>query len=487
MMKRRIIPIFAFVLYAALSVFWLRPFRPETVPGRFSSSELKKTTVSSGYEERTDYTDDSGKITTASDLGYSTVIVTYARDSVTEAYFDPEGKPVSRYPGYYAWRKEYDGDGRTKRTVFLDDQGNPAVLALGYTSEEHSYDPGSRIDSVRFYDAGGCPVYSASEGYEKRNEYDPDGYLIRTEHLDENGRAMMIRKGYAAVTYTYYKTDGPENGKKEYEFYFDDRGRPVSLSYGQYGTHLGYDEAGTNTIQTYLDADGNPTVTVKGFTTVVRKYKGAGYTERYFDREGNPCALQEGQYGIRTENGLTTYLDKDGKEQINLKRLLYNHPAWIVAAALAAVLAATAINRKMNMAFLVLYCVIILYFTLMYRGSDVPKLNLVPFSEYRWFFHDSRTRSDIIMNIWLFIPLGAILYRLSPNRKNLLAAAAFSAAVEMTQYLLKIGWCGLDDIISNSLGSLIGFAAEKQIRETVCKLAEKRENKARPGPQGDYP
>lgn len=63
---------------------------------------------------------------------------------------------------------------------------------------------------------------------------------------------------------------------------------------------------------------------------------------------------------------------------------------------------------------------------------------------------------EILNNIWLFIPLGAIMYRLYPKWSVTLVPFGISAAVEAMQYLLSVGLCELDDVISNGMGGIIG-------------------------------
>ena len=76
-------------------------------------------------------------------------------------------------------------------------------------------------------------------------------------------------------------------------------------------------------------------------------------------------------------------------------------------------------------------------------------------------FVEKDARDNIIKNIWLFIPLGAISYRVYSNSKILLILILFSIAIEGAQYVTGTGFCELDDIISNSLGGAIGFYVGK--------------------------
>ena len=66
-------------------------------------------------------------------------------------------------------------------------------------------------------------------------------------------------------------------------------------------------------------------------------------------------------------------------------------------------------------------------------------------------------RMGILNNIWLFVPLGTILYRLFPRIYIVFVPILISIAVEVSQYLLGVGLCEVDDVVSNGLGGLIGI------------------------------
>ena len=72
-------------------------------------------------------------------------------------------------------------------------------------------------------------------------------------------------------------------------------------------------------------------------------------------------------------------------------------------------------SRKLNKVLLPIYIVFIMYMTLMYREIGIGKLKLALFWSYRRFLSSTAYRMEILNNIWLFVPLGAIVYRLYPK------------------------------------------------------------------------
>ncbi len=129
-----------------------------------------------------------------------------------------------------------------------------------------------------------------------------------------------------------------------------------------------------------------------------------------------------------------------------------------------------------------------LYFTLLSRtpGTET-KLTLLPFQSYArmggavpaeaeeaagfaaMFLKGTTPLDGIILNILLYVPLGYLLPRLFPKLKAwqvILIGLLCSAATEATQYLFKMDWCEMDDVIHNTLGAVIGvWMWRKQLKK----------------------
>ena len=408
--------------------------------------------------ERTDYVDENGNITVAADVGYATMIAIKNENSRLEHFYDEKGEPIRRYSGYYGILREYDEEGRNYHIRYLNTDDLPVITGYGYSDKYLEFYDTGKIKKEKYYDPYGNPVCTTLYGYGLLNEYDENGKLTRITYLNEQDEPMLVGLGYATVSRKYYKTEGQNSGKIESEFYFDEEGNPIALSLGQFGVHKEYDEDGKEAVLTYLDKDGNPIVTNKGYTTVKKTYHADNHTasERYYDLYDKPFALSEGQYGIKKDNDRIVYLDKEGKEKINIKRLLYNQPLYIILIALLAVFIISITDKKRTYAFLIVYICSILYMTLMFRENDGGKTPELLW-HYKKIFIEKEARDDILKNIWLFIPFGAILWKINHSSVILLVSLLFSILIEVTQYFTGMGFCELDDIISNSIGGWIGF------------------------------
>ena len=448
-------------LFVLVSLIFIGQPRTES-RSQYHSSQLKKSTFQDENTEKTDYVDNNGRITIAADLGYATIIVQKKDRYRTEYYYDDQGKPISRYSGYFALLREYNEKGENTTVIYLDLDGNPVIIANGYAMEKREYNSNGQITRVNYYDTAGLPILTTSYGNGKINEYDSTGKVARIIYIDTAGNPTMTDQGYAMVGRNYYLSDGLENGKVESEFYYDEKGKPVALSLGQYGVHKEYNSIGQETVLTYLNENGDPTVTNKGYTTVVRTYHANNTlkTERYYDLSGNPFALSEGQFGISRTNGQVVYLNKEGNESFNLKNLLYNQSWLVIILSLIALFLSNLTSKRWNVLLLILAISSIVYLTLLFRDNEKRK-SFELFASYKYFFVDGEKRADVLKNIWLFIPFGAILYRLSPQKTVLLIPLALSALIEGIQYYTGTGFCELDDVISNCFGGWVGFESAK--------------------------
>ena len=73
--------------------------------------------------------------------------------------------------------------------------------------------------------------------------------------------------------------------------------------------------------------------------------------------------------------------------------------------------------------------------------------------------------SDIILNILLFVPLGLII----GGWKGLFIGLVLSGSLEAIQFYFRIGYCELDDILNNTIGTAIGVCIKALTEYLVLK------------------
>ena len=111
---------------------------------------------------------------------------------------------------------------------------------------------------------------------------------------------------------------------------------------------------------------------------------------------------------------------------------------------------------------LVCYILLLLFLAVLgQRSMDYDRYNFEVFYSYR----DVLTTGDpgvalqIAANIAVFIPVGALGSLIAKRRnflKGLLLGVGLSVCIELLQLIMRNGTCETDDLISNTLGTLMG-------------------------------
>ena len=120
--------------------------------------------------------------------------------------------------------------------------------------------------------------------------------------------------------------------------------------------------------------------------------------------------------------------------------------------------------KTASRAVLVLYVAVLIWLVLFKFSYDIVSvilhyqtrsLNLIPFSGSS---HGSL--SEMLSNFIVFIPFGLLLginFKQASIWRNLAIIFTFSLTVEFLQYVLAIGATDINDLISNTLGGLVGL------------------------------
>lgn len=123
----------------------------------------------------------------------------------------------------------------------------------------------------------------------------------------------------------------------------------------------------------------------------------------------------------------------------------------------------------------------VLWITLLNRTLTERKYQFELFwSIKHWIANEPGGKEELIQyinNILLFIPFGFLLTYFYEKRwlTIIVIALCFSAFIEVAQYCFALGFAELDDVISNTVGAIIGsmlFCLAKKIIES----REDREN-----------
>lgn len=121
--------------------------------------------------------------------------------------------------------------------------------------------------------------------------------------------------------------------------------------------------------------------------------------------------------------------------------------------------------KWINRGGFIIEIILILYATILTRQNTSREVVLIPFYSFYEAIEQQEYYRSMLMNVFLFFPLGLAMPFALPNawkRKAFVSfgfAAGFSAMIECIQYFFCLGRCEVDDILTNSLGAAIGTVA----------------------------
>lgn len=123
---------------------------------------------------------------------------------------------------------------------------------------------------------------------------------------------------------------------------------------------------------------------------------------------------------------------------------------------------------------------IILYATILTRTPGSYELILTPFATFTAALQQPELYREMLMNIFLFFPLGLTLSNALPRKWHrwgkialtTLVGCALSAGIEYAQYRCALGLAETDDVICNTLGAFLG-AVSLLVAHAIEKYRER--------------
>ena len=118
-------------------------------------------------------------------------------------------------------------------------------------------------------------------------------------------------------------------------------------------------------------------------------------------------------------------------------------------------------GRKSRKILVALYVLIILWVTLFFREPMKVRIFRGLFWEIEMGYWNNN-----IQNILLFIPLGFLI----GGKRGIIAGVLLSIGIELTQYIFRLGYCELDDVLNNTIGAAIGSLLFKKFGKRIEQL-----------------
>ena len=127
-------------------------------------------------------------------------------------------------------------------------------------------------------------------------------------------------------------------------------------------------------------------------------------------------------------------------------------PLWFFSFAALLAIAAGLETKKWITSLLIGYILIILGETLLFRAPNSTGYDLTPF----WSYNHPELKWEVIANVLLFIPFGALAGK-RWGWKAIPLATFLSLCIEAVQLTFHLGFFEIDDVIHNTAGATIGY------------------------------
>ena len=158
---------------------------------------------------------------------------------------------------------------------------------------------------------------------------------------------------------------------------------------------------------------------------------------------------------------------------------------YLIAAAVLIFLIKTI--KRVSVSLLITYCFLVIATTVLSRSSqNTATINLTPFRLFQvgewWMKQDLMLQ--IKANILMFVPIGFLIMQAGYEIKRkwirilyvlltILTGFLFSILIEYMQYRLHRGYCEADDVIHNTIGTVLGIAFYR-IKSLIVDELKKR-------------
>lgn len=131
--------------------------------------------------------------------------------------------------------------------------------------------------------------------------------------------------------------------------------------------------------------------------------------------------------------------------------------------------------RAASTVLLVSFMYVVLASTLLTRNTGEQIVKYIPF----WSWYEVITKGNvrlfkqIVLNCILLFPMGLLLPLAAGKRisawRGFMLGFAFSALIETSQLVFRLGWFEWDDMLHNGLGCMLGCIAMNKFLELIGK------------------
>lgn len=127
----------------------------------------------------------------------------------------------------------------------------------------------------------------------------------------------------------------------------------------------------------------------------------------------------------------------------------------------------------------IIYMFSVFYITVLSRVPEERRVDMSPFRSYIFLIRDKNYfyLKQIALNILMTIPFGIIVPALWKNLRSfykiIIRGFIFSFIIEITQFITARGLFEFDDLINNTIGSILGYIIYILVHNKIINLIDK--------------
>lgn len=142
--------------------------------------------------------------------------------------------------------------------------------------------------------------------------------------------------------------------------------------------------------------------------------------------------------------------------------------------------------RIINSVLSVIFVLAIIFITVIRKTTDKSEIILMPFNSFTEAKEQVEMYREMLMNVFLFVPLGLSLpfalkkRKINSALKTVIFACLMSVVIEIIQAIFSLGRCETDDVICNTFGAAIGslsFVLFNLMKNKVKKMRKQTSEK----------
>ena len=152
----------------------------------------------------------------------------------------------------------------------------------------------------------------------------------------------------------------------------------------------------------------------------------------------------------------------------------YVNLAWVLIALIPTVIMFKFLEGKVSttsrviLSFLHFYVFVVLIFTVFarsYNGSLRYQFDMFSYMR-QLLLHPMANISDVIINLFMLMPIGILMPRVSNYKKTLLCGVLLTVVIEFMQLITMRGYFQISDMFFNALGVLFGCGIYSLLSDT---------------------